>query len=805
MDGNLATSATRTFTINNGTAANDLAIAAVLSGAGGISKTGAGTLALYGANTYTGSTRIQNNGGTLSVNTLANGGLASSVGASTNAAANLVLGANATLQYVGGSASSNRNYTLTAGQTSTISVTDPAANLTMAGASTATTGALTKLGAGTLTLSGANLHTGLTTVGGGTLAAGANNALATGGLRVTGGATFDIGAFSDSVGQVTLVNGTITGTTGVLSGSGTTAYAVESGTISAILGGTGGLTKTTAGTVALTRDNAYTGATTINGGVLRVSSLANGGAASNIGASTSAAANLVLGGGMLQYTGASIATDRNYTLTAGTTSSIHVADPSSELTLAGASTATTGALVKLGAGTLTLTGANANTGTTTIRAGTLQLGNGGVSGSLGTGAVVNLGTLVLNRSNALTLGNVVSSFGDLVQRGTGTTTLTGANTYTGATTIDAGTLRLGAANRIADSSAMTVASGATFNLANFSETVGSIAGAGAITLGSATLTSGGNNASTTFSGTISGTGGVTKAGSGTLTLSGANSHAGSTLVNAGTLVAANAAALGATAAGTTVAAGATLNINDVALGAESISLNGAGVAGAGALTGTGTASVTGNVAFTGPSTIGTTAAGSSLTLGGVVSAPSALTIVGAGTLTATNAGNNFGAVTITGADSVRLRDANDITLNAATVGGTLSVQAGGAVTIAGTLAAAGSGDAIVLAGGRFINNVGATALSAPNGRWLVWSDNASPFGGPTPDARNGLAFDFKQYGAEFGVTPVAQGTGNAFLYSLAPSITAGLTGATGRIYDGTTNATLIAANFTAVGAVDGDE
>ena len=68
-----------------------------------------------------------------------------------------MLGANATLQYVGGTASTNRNYTLTAGQTSTVSVTNAAANLTIGGASTASTGALTKLGAGTLTLSGANL------------------------------------------------------------------------------------------------------------------------------------------------------------------------------------------------------------------------------------------------------------------------------------------------------------------------------------------------------------------------------------------------------------------------------------------------------------------------------------------------------------------------------------------------------------------------------------------------------------------------------------------------------------------------
>ncbi len=804
VSGNLASAATRTFTVNNGSAADDLTVAAVISGAGGVTKAGAGTLALYGANTYTGATTIQNNGGTLSANTLANGGVASSIGASSNAAANLVLGANATLQYAGGTATTNRNYTLTAGQTSSINVTNAATNLTLGGASTATTGALTKLGAGTLTLSGANLHTGLTTVAGGTLAEGANNALASGGVTVNGGATFDIGAFSDTVGVVTLTNGTITGTTGVLTGTGATAYSVSNGVISAILGGTGGLTKATSGTVTLTRANSYTGATTVNGGILSVSSLANGGTASNIGASTNAAGNLVLGGGILQYTGASVATDRNYTLTAGTTSSIDVSNAATNLTIGGASAATTGALTKLGDGTLTLTGANANTGTTTIRAGTLQVGNGGATGNLGTGAVVNLGKLAFNRNNALTSANVVSSFGELIQQGSGTTTLTGANTYTGATTVSAGTLQLGAANRIADASAVTVASGATFNLANFSETVGSIAGAGNIALGGGTLTSGGNNATTTFAGVVSGTGGITKAGTGTLTLSGANAYSGVTSVNAGTLVAGNASALGAAPGGTTVAAGATLNVDNVAIAGESITLNGVGVAGAGALTGRGTASLSGNVTLAGASTIGTTNATSSLTLGGVVSAPSALTFVGPGNVTATNAGNNFSAVTVSGAGSVSLRDTNDITINASTVSGALSVQAAGAVTVAGAISAAGAGDAIVLSGGRFVNNVGASALSAANGRWLVWSGNSNPFGGATPDVRNGLSYDFKQYGALFGVTPVAQATGNGFLYSLAPSITPGLTGTTSRVYDGTTGATLLAGNFTAAGAVDGD-
>ncbi len=797
ISGNLTSAATRTFTIANGVAVDDLTVAALISGLGGVTKAGAGTLTLTGTNTYTGVTSIS--AGTLSAGTLANGGSASSIGASTNAAANLVLGGG-TLQYTGATAATDRSYTLSAGTTSSIFVANAATNLTMSGASTATNGALTKAGPGTLTLSGANKHTGLNTVTAGTLALGANNALTTGGVTVNGG-TLDIGASSDSVGAVTLTNGTIAGTSGVLS---PTSTSVSNGVVSAILGGSGGLTKLTAGTVTLTGANTYTGATTVNAGILGVSSLANGGATSSIGASGNAAANLVLGGGTLQYTGATASTDRNYTLTAGTVDSIDVVNASTNLTVGGASTATTGALTKLGAGTLTLTGANANTGATTIRTGTLQVGNGGATGALGTGAVVDLGVLTLNRNNAVTFANAVSSFGDLVLQGIGTTTLTGALTNAGATTINAGSLQLGAANRISDVSAVTVASGATLNLATFSDTVGSIAGAGNIALGTATLTSGGDNTSTTFSGVVSGTGGLTKAGTGSLTLSGNNSYSGATSIATGTLVAANANALGTTAAATTVTAGATLNINNVALAAEPITLNGAGVAGAGALTGTGAASVAGTVTQASASSIGTTSAASTLTLGGVVTAPNTLTITGPGSVTASNAANDFSSVTASGAGNVTLRDANSIVLNASTLSGALSVRATGTVNVAGAVSAAGAGDAIVLSGSRFVNSAGASALTATNGRWLVWSSNANPFAGATPDNRNLLAYAFKQYAATFGVTPVAQATGNGFLYTLAPVITPSLTGTASKVYDASTAATLLGANFSAAGAVDGD-
>jgi autotransporter-associated beta strand protein len=133
------------------------------------------------------------------------------------------------------------------------------------------------------------------------------------------------------------------------------------------------------------------------------------------------------------------------------------------------------------------------------------------------------------------LSDGLTAFGaDLTKLGAGALVLSGANSY-GVTTISAGTLRLGAANALPGRSGVSVAAGATLDLNSHSETIGSLDGAGSVTLGSGTLTTGGNNASTTFSGVINGTGGVTKRGTGTFTLSGNNGYTGTTTMTAGNL------------------------------------------------------------------------------------------------------------------------------------------------------------------------------------------------------------------------------------------------------------------------------
>ena len=101
-----------------------------------------------------------------------------------------------------------------------------------------------------------------------------------------------------------------------------------------------------------------------------------------------------------------------------------------------------GGINKTGNGTLTLGGTNTYSGTTNIAAGTVQVGNGGLTGTLGSGAVSNSGQLVFNRDGVLSVPNNISGTGTVRQNGPGVTDLGGANTYTGATTVDLGTLRV---------------------------------------------------------------------------------------------------------------------------------------------------------------------------------------------------------------------------------------------------------------------------------------------------------------------------------------------------------------------------
>jgi fibronectin-binding autotransporter adhesin len=124
---------------------------------------------------------------------------------------------------------------------------------------------LTKVGSGILTLSDVSDYTGPTTVNSGVLAYGVDNAVSSNSVVTVNGGTLSLGACSGTVAAVTLTSGAITGT-GTLTS--TAGFSVASGQISAVLGGSMGLTKSTAGTVTLSGANVYTGTTAVNGGAL---------------------------------------------------------------------------------------------------------------------------------------------------------------------------------------------------------------------------------------------------------------------------------------------------------------------------------------------------------------------------------------------------------------------------------------------------------------------------------------------------------------------------------------------------------
>lgn len=188
-------------------------------------------------------------------------------------------------------------------------------NLTIS-ADMTTSGGITKSGTNTLIFSTAKSYTGTTDINRGTLQYGVDNAIASGAVNINSG-TLDIGSYSDTVGVVTLNDGTITGTTGVLTA---TSYSVREGTISAIIAGSGSLTKVNTSTsvdatVLLTRNNTYTGTTVITSGILQIGSAGDG---TNTPLGTTTGGTTIANGGALDLNGYTLSTAEAITSLAGT-------------------------------------------------------------------------------------------------------------------------------------------------------------------------------------------------------------------------------------------------------------------------------------------------------------------------------------------------------------------------------------------------------------------------------------------------------------------------------------------------------
>ncbi|EDT6077169.1 autotransporter outer membrane beta-barrel domain-containing protein [Salmonella enterica subsp. enterica serovar Anatum] len=285
-----------------------------------LTKTGAGTLILNAENTYTGGTTISD--GTL----IANNVEALGTGNVTD---------NATLELnTGGDFTNN-----------------------ISGS-----GQVVKSGDETLTLSGANSYTGGTTISGGTLVASNVEALGTG--DITDNATLELNAGGDFANNI---------------------------------GGTGSVVKSGDKTLTLSGSNTYTGGTTISGGTLvatNVEALGTGNVTDN------ATLELSTGGDFANNIGG------------------------------------TGSVVKSGDETLTLSGANSYTGGTTISGGTLVASN---VEALGTGDVTDNATLELNTGgdfdNAISGSGQVVKSGDKTLTLSGANSYSGATTISGGTLI----------------------------------------------------------------------------------------------------------------------------------------------------------------------------------------------------------------------------------------------------------------------------------------------------------------------------------------------------------------------------------
>lgn len=525
----------------------------LITGPGGIHKTGPGTVALNAANTYGGPTILGE--GTLQL------GAAGALPASTTLILSNALGVTLELnQYAqtidslwgGGPAGGTidlGNATLTVGSGDFAGIlTGP--------------GNLTKTGPGTLLLRGVNPYTGVTTIQGGVLRLGVADAIAASAGVVLGNTP---GTYLDLNDHNQTLNGLSGG--GAAGGHvllGTANLTVGTGDFAGVITGAGGLSKTGSGTLTLRGQNLYTGLTRIEGGVLRL------GATNALPPSTSVVL-ADLPGTMLDLNGfpQEIASLTGNGMVALGTATLTVGGGDFSGVLAGS-----GGLTKTGPGTLVLRGANEYAGPTRIEGGVVRLGArnalpSGTSvilanqpgaalalegfdqtiaslfGGGARGGTVSLGAGTLTVGSGEFAGVLLGS-GGLTKVGPGTLVLAAQNTFSGPTTILEGTLRYATNDSLA--SAMLVLQGpfAVLDLGGFSGTVGFLTLAGGARIegdGVLHATNRFELGSGTVRSRLAGPANLFKSTDGTVALATSNTFTGDTRLLDGTLLLQHARAL----------------------------------------------------------------------------------------------------------------------------------------------------------------------------------------------------------------------------------------------------------------------
>ncbi|SEM80135.1 autotransporter-associated beta strand repeat-containing protein [Luteibacter sp. UNCMF331Sha3.1] len=400
-------------------------------------------------------------------------------------------------------------------------------------------------------------------------------------------------------------------------GDGSAQGASYTATVNSVLTGSTGLVKTDAGTLVLGGDNTYTGGTTIVGGTLQVG---NGGTTGTImgdvvdngtltfsRSDTFGFAGDVSGSGVLKKAGrGTLVLTGNNTHTGGTIVSdgvLQIGDGGtagwvagdivnnsylrfnrSDDVVFGGNISGVGTLLKDGAGKVTLTGnatddrPSPSAPSIAINSGTLQVGNGGTTGSISSGSVLNNGSLVFNRSDTYTYAGVVSGNGSLIHAGTGTLIFTNRIYSPIGIVIAKGTLLMKDAGIVADTGGSVLNNGTLIldysapggwyasapitgsgNLikrgpglaileANNTYTGGTLVSEGTLRIGSSWSTGWvegdivnqgtvefARQDNVTFSREVTGAGIVRQSGSGTLIISGDLRHTGGTVIDRGTL------------------------------------------------------------------------------------------------------------------------------------------------------------------------------------------------------------------------------------------------------------------------------